>query len=70
MKAENLVINFLGDSITQGCGTTGPDKAFHAVLAKEMGFTANNYGVGGTRIANQPGGVADFSEYFCFDAVL
>lgn len=64
MKTENLVINFLGDSITQGCGTTGPDKVYHAILAKEMGFTANNYGVSGTRIAHQSAGGKDYLEYF------
>ncbi|MBQ4110170.1 MAG: SGNH/GDSL hydrolase family protein [Clostridia bacterium] len=64
MKTDNLVINFLGDSITQGCGTSGPDKIFHAVLAKELGIKANNYGVSGTRIARQTTGCEDFLEYF------
>ena len=53
MKLEGLKVNFLGDSITQGHGTSAPDKIFHAILAKKYGFEARNYGVGGSRIAKQ-----------------
>ena len=35
MKLEGLKINFLGDSITEGYLAGGPDKVYHAVLAKE-----------------------------------
>ena len=52
MKTENLVINFLGDSITEGCGTSYPEKIFHALLKKELNLKeARNYGVSGTRIS-------------------
>ena len=54
MELKGKKINFLGDSITEGCGTTGPDKAFHQVMLREYGLAAaRNYGVGGTRIARQ-----------------
>jgi len=54
MKLEGLTINFLGDSITEGYGTTGPDKVFHQVIEKDYKLKkAYNYGVGGTTIANQ-----------------
>ena len=54
MKLEGLKFNFLGDSITQGSCATSPDNAYHQVLARKYGLLkANNYGVGGTRIARQ-----------------
>lgn len=54
MKLEDISANFLGDSITQGSGTTGSDKTFHALIAKKYGMkAARNYGIGGTRIAKQ-----------------
>jgi lysophospholipase L1-like esterase len=53
MKLEGLKVNFLGDSITEGAGTTGKDKIYHALLAKKYGFEARNYGISGTRIARQ-----------------
>lgn len=54
MQLKDLKINFLGDSITQGSGTTGPDKLFHQIIKRECGLAeAYNCGVGGTRIAKQ-----------------
>lgn len=54
MKLENISANFLGDSITEGVGTTGKDKTFHALIAKRFGMkVARNYGISGTRIARQ-----------------
>ena len=54
MELRNLKINFLGDSITEGSGTTGPDKLFHQIIKREFGLSAAyNCGVGGTRIAKQ-----------------
>ncbi|MBQ4118770.1 MAG: SGNH/GDSL hydrolase family protein [Clostridia bacterium] len=54
MKLENLKINFLGDSITEGHGTTADDKVFHQIIKREYGLaTAINCGIGGTRIAKQ-----------------
>jgi len=54
MKLEGLTINFLGDSITEGVGTTGPDKLFHHIIKEKCNMNfAYNYGVSGTRIARQ-----------------
>ena len=54
MKLEGAVINFLGDSITAGSGASKPENRYTDVLAREYGLkAANNYGVGGSRIARQ-----------------
>lgn len=54
MELKDLKINFLGDSITEGHGTTGEDKVFHQIIKREYGLkSAINYGVGGTRIARR-----------------
>lgn len=46
-------IVFLGDSITEGCGVSVPENIFFNVMAREQGFTARGYGIGGTRIARK-----------------
>lgn len=47
-------INFLGDSITEGCGTSGPGHIYLDLLKEEIPLSAaRNYGIGGTRIARQ-----------------
>ena len=54
MELKGLKINFLGDSITEGHGTSGPDKVFHQLIKKEYKLKeARNYGISGTRIAKQ-----------------
>lgn len=54
MQLEGAVINFLGDSITEGVGASETAKRYTDVLAREFGLkAANNYGIGGTRVARQ-----------------
>lgn len=54
MELTNKRILFLGDSITEGCGTTSEDKVFHQILKRKFNLSlACNCGVGGTRIAIQ-----------------
>lgn len=54
MDIRGKKINFLGDSITEGCGVANAENIFHARLAREYGLAeARNYGIGGTRIARQ-----------------
>ena len=55
MELKGIKANFLGDSITAGCGTTDfATKPFHQLIAKKYGMAiARNYGIGGTRIAKQ-----------------
>ena len=54
MNLEGLKIAFLGDSITEGVGTSAPDKIYLNVLKKEANLKeALNYGESGTRFARQ-----------------
>ena len=54
MQLKGAVVNFLGDSITEGVGASKPENRFTDVLAREFALKqANNYGIGGTRIARQ-----------------
>lgn len=64
MELKGKKINFLGDSITEGCGTTENDKIFLNVLKEECELKeARNYGIGGTRIAHQI--PVDPADAFC-----
>ena len=54
MKLEGKKINFLGDSITEGHGTSCAENVFHQILKRNAGLAeARNYGIGGTRIARK-----------------
>ncbi len=53
MKLEGLKINFLGDSITEGHGTSDESKVYWRLLESLDGVVARGYGIGGTRIAKQ-----------------
>ena len=51
MELKGKKINFLGDSITEGCGT---GYIFHQMIKDTYGLAeARNYGEGGTRVARQ-----------------
>lgn len=65
MELKGLKINFLGDSITEGVGTSTRENVYHAVLKREVGLLeARNYGVSGTRFAKQSGlGFAGKEDY-------
>lgn len=54
MILKGAVINFLGDSITQGVGASKEDNRFTDVLERVFELKkANNYGISGSRIARQ-----------------
>ena len=54
MELKGKRINFLGDSITEGCGTSAPDKCFVSLLKEKLELAeSRNYGIGGTRFAVQ-----------------
>ena len=54
MKLEGIKANFLGDSITEGCGVADRENIFCNRLQKTYHMAeARNYGIGGTRIARQ-----------------
>ncbi len=54
MEVKGKKVLFLGDSITEGCGTSNPaEKGYVTVFGKISGAEVFNYGVSGTRIARQ-----------------
>lgn len=53
MELKGKKIAFLGDSITEGCGTTSNEYVFWNLLAQRTGARSYGYGVSGTRIAPQ-----------------
>lgn len=53
MELKGKKIVFLGDSITEGVGTSGPEARFSYLIQKETGAECINYGIGGTRISRQ-----------------
>lgn len=53
MELKGKKINVIGDSITEGVGTTGAEHRFCDILAARTGATVRNYGISGTRIAVQ-----------------
>lgn len=54
MELKGKTINFLGDSITEGCGATCVEAIYHSLLKEKYGLKeVRNYGIGGTRIARQ-----------------
>ncbi len=54
MQLAGSVINFLGDSITEGHGASAPEMGYVHQLAVRFGLKeARNYGIGGTRYARQ-----------------
>jgi len=64
MKLEGAIINFLGDSITEGHGTTSVENTFHYLIKKEYNIKyAYNHGIGGTRIARQVVPTKDSPRY-------
>lgn len=64
MKLDGAKINFLGDSITEGAGTTGPEMCFHQIIKEKHNLSvANNYGVSGTRIARQTEPTRDNTKF-------
>lgn len=68
MELKGKKIVFLGDSITEGCGTSGAEHHFVTLVGKEGGFReSKNYGIGGTRIARQtkPSDCENWDKDFC-----
>ena len=54
MELKGKIISFLGDSITQGVGVTFEENRYPDRIGKKHGAKKiNNYGIGGTRFAEQ-----------------
>lgn len=69
MELEGKIINFLGDSITEGHSVADiENNRFDHILKRRCNLKkANNYGIGGTRIAHQsrPSKKARWDLNFC-----
>ena len=69
MDLKGKTINFLGDSITEGCGVTDIEaNRYDNVIKRKCQLKkVNNYGIGGTRIAYQrhPSQKARYDQDFC-----
>lgn len=65
MKLEGLKINFIGDSITEGCGVMDQANNYVNRIARH-GAICRNYGLSGTRISRQqvPSDVPQLDMYF------
>ncbi len=67
MKLEGMTFNFLGDSITEGVGTSADEKRYFELLKINFGLlNVNGYGISGTRFAKQitPSEEASFDKDF------
>ena len=53
MELKGTKINFLGDSITAGDGSSALSKSFPAVIEREYGAVCRNYGICGSCIARR-----------------
>ncbi len=71
MELEGKKINFLGDSSTEGHGTSGKSKIYWSLIGQREGATVRGYGIGGTRFAKQtkPSENPLFDLDFCARAV-
>ena len=68
MDLKGKIIDFLGDSITEGVGVTDrANNRYDNVLKKNAGLAATyNYGIGGTRLAHQSKPSAKPRHDLCF----
>ena len=68
MELKGKIIDFLGDSITEGVGVTDrANNRYDNVLKKNCGLAATyNYGIGGTRLAHQRKPSAKPRHDLCF----
>ncbi len=65
MELKGKKIVFLGDSITEGHGTSCKAARFTEILERTEGIKAVNLGIGGTRIAMQPGDEKRNDKDYC-----
>lgn len=68
MELTGKIVAFLGDSITEGCCASTPERGYVEVLKRKLTLAeARNHGIGGTRIARQrtPSAEPKFDRDFC-----
>ncbi len=68
MNIQGFNVNFLGDSITEGVGVTDKENCRYVNRMKKICklATANNYGIGGTRLAHQSQPSVSPRQDLCF----
>ncbi len=68
MELKGKKINFIGDSITEGVGTSAPEHIYLNVLKEKEGLAvARNYGISGSRIARQSNYLVEGPEFAYVD---
>lgn len=69
MEIKGKKFNFLGDSITEGVGSSAPEFMYQHVFERKFGAgLVRSYGISGTRFARQQKPTVDnpsFDLYFC-----
>ena len=73
MELKGKIIDFLGDSITEGAGVSDQSNRYDNRIHQRFGLAAHyNYGIGGTRIAHQekPSETPRYDLCFCGRAYL
>ena len=73
MELKGKIIDFLGDSITEGVGVCDQNNRYDNIAHRRLGLAAHyNYGIGGTRLAHQsvPSETPRYDLCFCGRAYL
>ena len=71
MNVKGFKVNFLGDSITEGVGVSGPNCRYDNLVAEMLEFSAtNNYSISGSRLAHQQYPSAKPRYDLCFIALI
>ena len=73
MDLKGKIVNFLGDSITEGVGVTDQNMRYDNIIHQKLELAAHyNYGVGGSRLAHQsvPSETPRYDLCFCGRAYL
>jgi lysophospholipase L1-like esterase len=73
MELKGKIIDFLGDSITEGVGVYDQNKRYDNVAHRRLELAAHyNYGIGGTRLAHQsaPSEIPRYDLCFCGRAYM
>ena len=73
MELKGKIIDFLGDSITEGVGVYDQNNRYDNVIHRRFELAAHyNYGIGGTRLAHQsaPSEIPRYDLCFCGRAYM
>lgn len=73
MDLKGKIVNFLGDSITEGVGVNDQNMRYDNIIHQKLELAAHyNYGVGGSRLAHQsvPSETPRYDLCFCGRAYL